>query len=175
MQLKDILISNHWLSIAHTLIQHYPEEEENLFAYKEVYEQLREMQAGSTDMLICIKEVCEEGEESYFDVYGVNGEDDENGESVCFALEFVDWELWLGMHIDEECLADLNELEIAAHCLYEMTYVSFDEEEIKRELKELLDSIEDLKELPDLKDDQQLKQMTFDEFMRKFGDESGHD
>jgi len=38
------------------------------------------------------------------------------------------------MDISEESLADFSEKEIIVHCLYEMTFVGFSEEEIQKVL-----------------------------------------
>ncbi|NLO51569.1 MAG: hypothetical protein GX103_10490, partial [Bacteroidales bacterium] len=56
---------------------------------------------------------------------------------------------WLGMEISQESLQHFSELEIISHCLYEMTFVGFEEEEIQKELNSLEKSIEEYKNMTD--------------------------
>jgi hypothetical protein len=74
------------------------------------------------------------------EIWGVSGIA-EDGEG--FGLMFWPWSEWLGSEIDEETLAMLKPHEIVAHCLMEMTFSGFTEEDIKEHLDELLRRNED--------------------------------
>ena len=50
----------------------------------------------------------------------------------------------MGMELDSEALNNLKPHEIAAHCLWELSFCSFDEEETQSALKYINDSIEEL-------------------------------
>jgi N12 class adenine-specific DNA methylase len=41
------------------------------------------------------------------------------------------------MEVAIECLQNFNELEIIAHCIYEMTFVGFEEEEIQEKIQNI--------------------------------------
>ena len=62
------------------------------------------------------------------------------GEDMLYAIEFNKWQEWLAMKITDITLAVYNTDEIVAHCLYEMTAVGFDEDEIRKE-RDLLDDL----------------------------------
>lgn len=51
------------------------------------------------------------------------------------------------MTISQATLENFSELEIIAHCLFEMTFIGFDKEEIQEELKSLNKTVEDYKNL----------------------------
>jgi hypothetical protein len=53
------------------------------------------------------------------------------------------------MDIDENTLQDFTELEIIAHCLYEMTFMGFEEEEIQPELDKLKGIADEYKNMSD--------------------------
>lgn len=86
----------------------------------------------------------------FYHVYGCNGdsmadlEEDNRPESmrssyeaVTYALELTPWDEWLGMDVDEVALQEVDHGVLLANCLYEMTFVGFDEEKVKNEKKEL--------------------------------------
>ena len=50
------------------------------------------------------------------------------------AIEFPQWQEWLGMPIDSESMEKFSELEIIACCLNEMTYAGFEQEDIQAEM-----------------------------------------
>ena len=51
------------------------------------------------------------------------------------------------MDIDKNTLQDFTELEIIAHCLYEMTFIDFEEEEIQAEMDKLKDIADEYKNM----------------------------
>ncbi|QTY27058.1 hypothetical protein IGB25_00120 [Flavobacterium sp. CS20] len=53
------------------------------------------------------------------------------------------------MEIHPDNFTDFSELEIIAHCLHEMTFVGFEEEEIQEELQRIDKISEDYKNMTD--------------------------
>ncbi|MDH5397637.1 MAG: hypothetical protein OEX02_05795 [Cyclobacteriaceae bacterium] len=51
------------------------------------------------------------------------------------ALDFTPWGQWLGGRVDARAFEDFTELEIIAHCLNEMTFISFAQKEIQAEME----------------------------------------
>lgn len=99
--------------------------------------------------------------EGYFDIVGKNGtlqkesedfayfsattnEEFANSE-ISYAIEFTPWNEILGMDVAEETLKLYPIEEITAHILYEITFISFDQNEIKKEVDELNRRIESVK------------------------------
>jgi hypothetical protein len=85
--------------------------------------------------------------EEYVDVSGKYKHPKNEEEKFSQAIEFTAWSKWLGMDISEESLLHFSELEIISHCLYEMTFVGFEEEEIQEEFNTIENSIEDYKNM----------------------------
>jgi hypothetical protein len=70
----------------------------------------------------------------------VGKKDDENDS---YALEFELWTDWIGMDVSNSTLFSLSEEEIVAHCLYEMTFLGYNIEDVlvrKDEIYERIDS-----------------------------------
>ncbi|MCS6796219.1 MAG: hypothetical protein NZ516_09690 [Raineya sp.] len=71
-----------------------------------------------------IVEEYKDEEETYIDVSGrvKNAQSIEN-----YGLEFTKWDKWLGMDLASETIENFSDLEIIAYCLYEMTFLGYDE------------------------------------------------
>lgn len=75
----------------------------------------------------------------HLDVYGV----DETKE--CFALDFTPWNKWLGFPILQKSIDEFGVLSFIFNCLNEMSFISFDEEDIQREATKLNEISEEIK------------------------------
>ena len=62
-----------------------------------------------------------------------------------YALEFTDWSEWLGMNISDLTLSSYSEREIIAHCLYEMTFFGYSNDEIFNKSQELFSKYDTIK------------------------------
>lgn len=87
--------------------------------------------------------------QTYVDVYGRKIVKDESVITDSYALEFVEWENWLGMDLAPETIKKFSDLEIVAHCLYEMTFVGYEEEEIQEKFETIKGQTEEFKKLSD--------------------------
>ncbi len=147
MNFQQLIGSNHWLSVKAVLISLYPDQEESIDTYEEVYQQLLEMDQADNDMQIVITNCFDDetGEPSHVDVAGFKPTGLENETS--YAIEFTPWKEWLGMELGKETLSNFMELEIIAHCLYEMTFIAFDETEIKDSLSDIENIAEEFKNM----------------------------
>lgn len=144
MTLKQLLRTNSWLSVSSILLELYPDEEINIEDYEEVFENLLMMSPEETGMTIVIKTVTDDFDGSaYVDVFGKYNRPENEEERFLQAIEFTSWKKWLGMDISPGSLEDFTELEILAHCLYEMTFAGFEEEEIQQQLGNIEKTIED--------------------------------
>lgn len=148
MKLEELIKTNNWLSVELTLLNLYPDQEKNIDAYRRVYALIREMVSLRSEIEIIIEQGIDEetGEPGMGNVYGIDHEsEDEITNAV--ALEFTPWGEWMGMKISERVLKKFTELKIIAHCLYEMTFAGYDEEEIQDEfskIKKIKDEYENL-------------------------------
>ena len=110
-------------------------------------------------------------DEGYVNVSGKYNYPKENTDehSYSLALEFTAWNEWLGMDIDKKSLQNFSELEIIAHCLYEMTFMGFEEEEIQAEMNKVEKDIEDYKNMTD--EEKEKNTTSLDELLKEFGEE----
>ncbi len=144
MNLKQLIQKNAWLSVSAILLKLYPKEENNIQGYQTVFEKLMMMTPAVNDMVIVISNEKDDFDgEEYVDVSGKYKHPKNEEEEFSHAIEFTPWKKWLGMDISTESLKEFTELEILAHCLYEMTFVDFDEKDIKEKLDNLERTLED--------------------------------
>lgn len=135
MTLKDLISSNCWLNVE--LKMKELNFDRSIEGLSSVYDKLCTTAAVESDIFINIEEK-KDSDSSWFEVFGKKSIKDLDYNAT-FALEFTPWEEWLGMEIDTNTLYKFDDLEIICRCLLEMTFISLDEEEIKKEIN-LIDS-----------------------------------
>lgn len=148
MKYKTLLSSNAWLSVEAILMRLYPDEKKSISGYEEVFNKLLLMNAEEGDMSIVVTNRKDDfDDEEYVDVSGRYNNPQNEEDKFSQAIEFTAWNKWLGMDISEESLMSFSELEIIAHCLFEMTFAGFEEEEIQMQLSGLGKQIEEYKNM----------------------------
>lgn len=170
MKLNDLIKSNSWLSVEMTLLRLYPDQLNMIDEYRNVYEKLKFMQPEESDMNIVLTEydsdVKDESEiKTYVDVSGRKNEKEINSITDSYALEFVEWNKWLGMELATETIRNFNELEIISHCLYEMTFIDYEEKEIKEQLDMINKRVEEYKELTE--EEKKIKTISLEELKKR--------
>ena len=151
MKLAELIRTNNWLSIELTLLEIYPDQIDSIDAYKRVYENLQFIEIEESEITIELEQGYDDetGGKSMVDVSGAKKINDENAITNSLAIEFVPWKEWLGMTISENTFTEFNELEIIAHCLYEMTFMGYDEEEIQDQLSNIKGIAEEYENMTD--------------------------
>ncbi len=162
MKLLDVVEKTSWAETKASLLWNYPDTKESLAGYEKIFYGLRELPPSSTTMRLSIRKTFREGldEEPFLEVVGKDGtlnkelEDfqylnkaessDYANAEVEYALEFQPWKEWLGMAIDEPTCRHYPPPEILAHCLWEMTFMGFDQETIHEEKQELIKRVEEI-------------------------------
>jgi len=170
IKLYDLIKSNNWLSVEMTLRRLYPDQKSMTDEIRNVFEKLKFLEPEESDMTIVLTEYDSDTDddseiETYVDVSGRKKENDNNSLTDSYAIEFVVWKKWLGMDLLTETTNNFNELEIIAHCLYEMTFYGYTEEEIKVQFDTINDSIEEYKNMTE--DEKKENTITLDELMKR--------
>ncbi len=174
MKLSELIKSYNWLSVELTLIKLYPDQNQMLDEYRKVYEKLKVTEPADYDELeIILTEYdsdpdFESDKETYVDVLGQKKNSDLNDISNSYAIEFLEWDKWLGMDLALQTTKNFSDLEIIAHCLYEMTFIDYDEDVIQQQLKSLTDTVEEYKKLTD--EERKQKTISFEELKRRLDD-----
>ena len=81
------------------------------------------------------------------------------------------WEKWLGMDVAPETLYNFNELEIIAHCLFEMTFCGYEQEEIQEQFDSINRTVEDYKKMTG--EEKEEKTISLEELKKKLDKNSG--
>ncbi|BCE00960.1 DUF6557 family protein [Marinicellulosiphila megalodicopiae] len=147
MKLNDLVAQYSWNDIEQPFIDYYGFyfkkhnkriKKKRLNRFKSAYELLQTLKCHENHWRILVTSTLEDGE-NYVDVSSLNGElvkdqshynaqrDIEYAEDeVGFDITFTSWEQWLGMRIEKSSFDDFSNEEIVAHCLWEMTFNTFD-------------------------------------------------
>jgi hypothetical protein len=170
MKLNDLIKSIHWPSVELTLLRLYPDQETMVDEYRYVFEKLKFLEPEDYNMSILLTEYdCELDDKSeiktYIDVSVRKKETAPNSLTDSYAIEFVEWKKWLGMDLAQETIKNFSDLEIIAHCLYEMTFIGYNEEEIKEQFDRMNDRVEEYKNLTE--EEKKEKTITLDELKRR--------
>ncbi|MFA5326892.1 MAG: DUF6557 family protein [Prolixibacteraceae bacterium] len=176
MKLNDLIKSYNWLSIEMTLLRLYPDQETMVNDYQHVFEKLKFLEPDDYDMSIVLTENDCDGDnetevKTYVDVSGRKKEKGPNSITDNYAIEFVEWKKWLGMDLAPETTKNFSGLEIIAHCLYEMTFIGYNEEEIKEQFDTINDRVEDYKNLTTKEKEE--KTISLDELKRRLNRKGG--
>jgi len=168
MKFYQLIKSYNWLSIELTLLQLYPDQHVMLDEYRNVFEKLNTLTPEDDDMLIVLTDCDTEfkGEkETYVDVSGRKRIREPDRIDCSYAIEFVAWNKWLGMDLAEETVEHFTDLEIIAHCLFEMTFVGYEEEEIQEQFDAINDRVEEYKNLTE--EEKEIKTISLEEMMKR--------
>jgi hypothetical protein len=177
MNLNDLIKSYNWLSIELTLLKLYPDQDKMLDEYRNVYEKLKLTEpADYNELEIILTEYdndpnFESDKETYVDVSGQKKVPNPNDITNGYAIEFLEWDKWLGMDLAKETIKNFSDLEIIAHCLYEMTFIDYDEEAIQEQFKSLNDNVEEYKKLTE--EEKEQKTISLDELKRRLDEKKG--
>jgi len=128
VKLKELITKYAWAEIRSALLRLYPDQEKSIAGYQHVYDMLLRLSAKPTPMAIMIEKYTDDFTDTPYDT--VSGRD----ETGSYGIEFTDWSEWLGMDIDASTLAAYPELDIIAHCLWEMTFFGYSQEDIHKQL-----------------------------------------
>lgn len=75
---------------------------------------------------------------------GIDPEQYPDGYDMPYGIEFSKWSHWLTWPISEDTLDQFSELDILVHCLWEMTFCGYTQEDVDEEKDELSDAIESI-------------------------------
>jgi len=141
MVLKDLIKKYKWTDIDKRLFELYPDQKKNYFGYNDVFNVLKNKIIKIRNnkkvqlMKIYIDLTYDEDEKhTHFSVYGKNGQKEHNWE-IHWALELSTYNQWLNYSIAEQTLNNYSEIDIICHCLYEMTFYGYSENQITYQKK----------------------------------------
>ena len=140
MRFREIIKSYDWSSVETTLLRLYPDQKDTIDGHRSVFDCLQIIQSEKDDTLIVLTECPTDTDDktepksTYVAVSGREQVPNSAGITESCALEFTRWEKWLGMNLAPETTKNFNDLEIIAHCLFEMTFYGYNQNEIQKQL-----------------------------------------
>lgn len=171
MRFKDLIRNNSWLSVEIKLLDLYPGEKFRISAYEDIFSRLQVMPEKKSDMSIVLdKEYDRDAPNGYYVGVSARKKDEANdGHEITpfYAIEFTPWDEWLSMEIDSNTISEFAELDIIAHCLYEMTFIGFDETKIQARLNQLTKTAEAVENMPE---EEKAKLITIDRLISALDD-----
>ena len=161
MKFKQLIETVDPNSILVELIKEFDQSESNVIGHLDVLESLKHMEPEENDMVLLVERfevedfgLCVSGWDKTYnkDHKDDHPDFDENKPSDIewseqkhtYAIEFVRWEKWLDMECDQECLDKIGADKFVAACLWEMTFIGYDQEEIQGEKDKLNESVESI-------------------------------
>jgi uncharacterized membrane protein len=169
MKFGDLIANSLWLSVETVFSKIYPDELDYLDDYANVFDQLKYLNPKESNITIIISnEIDCFDNEQYVSVSGYDDSKKEmtNNLTESLALEFTPWDEWLGMNIDHSSLRYFSSYEIICHCLQEMTFMGFNQEEIKNELDKIKEVADDYKNMTE--EEKNIKSISLDDLMKEF-------
>ena len=176
MKFKELIDTVFWEFIEDEFHSWYYKDKESpeyqLDGYRKVFDELRMMEPKESDMRIGLNLITWDEfenklvDEPYVIVDGKNGKlqkesddfqyfqfkDDAEREKVgnqetTWGIEFTPWDEWLGMSIDSETLNTFSKEEIVMHCLWEMTFCGYEQEEIQEKITDLKERVKEIESM----------------------------
>lgn len=169
MKFYEIIRSNNWLTIELTFLRLFPDQKESIENYRLVFEALKFLEPKESDIDIILNPYNDDCQPSVVDVYGRNPNPEPDDINDALAIEFTSWDKWLGMNIDKLALKEFSEPEIVCHCLNEMTYAGFEQEEIQAEFDKLKSIVDEYKALTP--EEKAKRTISLDELKKRIGDD----
>lgn len=139
---KDIVIKYSWKDVQEKLFNLFPDQQKNVNRYEHVFLELKrlEKETNKDNSVIILKtEIDTYDDSEYLSVSSVKPND-----LSTYAIEFCRWEEWLGFYCNQEDLDKHGELKFLSHCLWEMTFCGFTQEDVQEEVEELKRRAEDV-------------------------------
>lgn len=154
MRLVQVCGVTDWGSVREALCCCYLDDADKLESFGGAYAQIPSLQPTETTMQIYLEADSDPNSagKAGVNVFGKDGSffeqeghisADEQIEA-CFNLSYMHWEEWLGMEISPDAMDRFTPAEVVAHCLWEMTYLGFSIEVIRRRRADLDEQIKEM-------------------------------
>ncbi|NND61350.1 MAG: hypothetical protein HKN49_13915 [Gammaproteobacteria bacterium] len=156
MTLAQLLTKVTWPHLKAAIVWAYPDAKDSFDAYRLVLAKLKQLQPAPSAMRIVITETFRQGidDKAFLEVIGRNGcrnrdqqdfryfehtvDDGYADAETDWSLSLRPWEEWLGMEIDASTLDKFDSSEIAAHCIWDMTFHGFEQGQVQSTLAEIM-------------------------------------
>lgn len=145
MKFKDLVAKHKWADIEKRFRKLYPDQKKNLPGYKAVLEKkLPKIKPEKSDFRIVVHTVKKDKKWNDHEYVSVSGGNEAECDTNYMAIEFTPWAKWLGSYIDVGSTFEFTEMDILIHCLWEMTYMGWDQGPIQKKvkgMKKMMDNI----------------------------------
>lgn len=126
--------------ILKSILEIYPEETNNILSYSNMIIKLKNLTPVESQYILGVVPLIDYFNNSIVNsVLGYNVEDNQT-----YALDLTHWDEWLGMEVSNKSLQHYGKEKFIACCLYEMSFISFDESEIDKLAEDLKEAVNDI-------------------------------
>ena len=152
MKLTEIINRNSWSAIEPVFLQLFPDDKEDISDYKMAFGDIKLISPTNSNITLNVSWVKDDSDDEEFvypSGYYNHPEDYQEGQNHMLILDFISWDKWLGMDMDEQSIKNFSEPELISHCLFQMTLYGYSEKEIHEtevKLKDLYDALDLLKD-----------------------------
>lgn len=144
MNLKELLTKLEKHLVINNILKLYPKMKKNAVKFNKVYEHLLNLPIKKSNFSLLIESVEDTIEKEiakaenntsktnffYNIVRGIKENDD-----LPYNLMVTDWSEWLGMEFLPESIENYSEIDLASHCLWELTYCGFEPKDSQKFMK----------------------------------------
>ncbi len=146
MNLYEIIRNHHWLSVCEILFKLDPELQQFELEYEQVFKSLIELKPIISNIILMIDRHWEEGKPTeHAHAYGYDPSVSDSEPTPYLALEWTNWEKWLGFEIDRNAIEEWTELQLIGHSMIELTLDGFTQEEVWQTSNNLVSQINTIK------------------------------
>jgi len=131
MIVKDAFKACFPTTIIEKLIEQFPEEVSNLIGYKEAMDEIYAIEPVESDFELEIKYFLSDDDsgELYLNTRCVK-----EGEPIGYSIMGMIWGEVLGVQVPKYLLDEFSNKMIAAHCLFEMTFLGYSNKAVQQEI-----------------------------------------
>jgi hypothetical protein len=136
IKLKELVIKTSFEDIWDVLIENYKDIVENHDQYNNVFKKLFVLEGAENieNIVIMIEKTGLDSEEVFYNVCGIKNLNEVMGR---YNLSYMTWDKWLGYDVAGDTIAKYTPAEIVAHCIWEMTWNGFTEEQLQKRIEDL--------------------------------------
>lgn len=110
--------------------------------YQSLLDNLDKITPANSEMTICVRKMTiKKDNTTFLDVFGTKPDDEDT-----YALEFMAWAEWLGSEINEKDLEARGLIPFCGEVLFEMSFISFDQNEILSVFEGIKDAVAEVED-----------------------------
>ena len=138
MKLCDLLAKTSWIDILDAYSTNYPEGIDSLPIIRQAFRNLLSVKPGHSETTLTYLPCFTGDGFVYLQLAAIGGR---AGEDPFWGLAMTPWAEWIAMEVDDDILRAAGAPRIVVDCLYEMTTLGAEQEDVDHKIKEVRKNI----------------------------------